>query len=63
LVEAMVALASTMRLQTIAEGIETPEQLDCLCALRYDTGQGFLFSKPMSEPKLSAYLAHERVRA
>ncbi len=43
----MVGLGQALGLQTIVEGIETREQLDRLCELGCDTGQGFYFSKPL----------------
>jgi len=36
-----------MKLQTVAEGIERPEQLERVKALGCDYGQGFLLAKPM----------------
>ncbi|MGA2926778.1 MAG: EAL domain-containing protein [Solirubrobacteraceae bacterium] len=53
---AMLQLASAMRLWTVAEGIETVEQLEQLRKLECDTGQGFLFSTPLGEDELTAYL-------
>ncbi len=46
LVMAIVTLAHNLKLNVIAEGIETPEQLAFLRLLRCDEGQGFLFGKP-----------------
>ncbi len=47
LVEAMVGLGHVLGLNTIAEGIETQGVLDRLMALGCETGQGFLFGKPV----------------
>jgi diguanylate cyclase (GGDEF)-like protein/PAS domain S-box-containing protein len=47
LASAILRLGSTMRLRTIAEGIETPAQRERLRAIGADLGQGFLFGKPM----------------
>jgi diguanylate cyclase (GGDEF)-like protein/PAS domain S-box-containing protein len=44
IVELIMSIAHKMKFQTIAEGIETSKQLDCLRDLRCDLGQGFLFS-------------------
>lgn len=44
---AVVALAKNMRMEAIAEGIETPEQLEHLRRIGCNAGQGFLFSKPV----------------
>jgi len=47
IVEAIIRLAQALGLQTVAEGIETREQLDFLREKGCDLGQGFLFSKPV----------------
>ena len=44
---AIVELAGTLGLRTIAEGIETDEQRDFVTALGCDIGQGYLFSRPI----------------
>ena len=36
-----------MKLKTVAEGIERPEQLERVKELGCDYGQGFLLAKPM----------------
>jgi diguanylate cyclase (GGDEF)-like protein/PAS domain S-box-containing protein len=43
IVGAVVGLARALRLSTVAEGIETPEQFQQLRALGCEVGQGFLF--------------------
>ncbi len=43
---AIISLAHALGLQTIAEGIETGDQLDLLAALGCDVAQGFLFARP-----------------
>lgn len=47
LVESIVALARRLGMRTVAEGIETEDQLEELLALDCDMGQGYLFAKPM----------------
>jgi diguanylate cyclase len=44
---AIVALGRALNLQTIAEGIETPEQLSQLRAMVCDQAQGYYFAKPL----------------
>ncbi|MDP9018268.1 MAG: EAL domain-containing protein, partial [Candidatus Eremiobacteraeota bacterium] len=46
IVRAIVSLAGSLKLQVIAEGIETREQAVQLAALGIDYGQGFYFAKP-----------------
>src|SRR5439155_10139466 len=46
-IRSVVQLAASMKLQTVAEGIERPEQLERVKALGCDYGQGFLLAKPM----------------
>jgi EAL domain-containing protein (putative c-di-GMP-specific phosphodiesterase class I) len=48
-----------MRLETIAEGIESVEQLDCLKQLRCELGQGYHFSQPLAGAELTDYLERQ----
>jgi diguanylate cyclase (GGDEF)-like protein len=64
IVRAVVGLARSLGITTIIEGIETKEQLAGAKADGCDEGQGYLFAKPMPEPKLAAFLAEcDRVAA
>lgn len=47
LVRAVLTLGDALEMNVIAEGIETPEQLDVLLRLGCAMGQGFLFSPPL----------------
>lgn len=47
-VEAITGMARGMNLRTIAEGVETKEQLDVLVSLGCEQIQGFYFGKPLS---------------
>jgi len=47
IVVAIINMAHTLNLKTIAEGIETEEQWNFLRLLRCDMGQGFYLSKPL----------------
>jgi EAL domain-containing protein (putative c-di-GMP-specific phosphodiesterase class I) len=47
LVTAILAIAQTMGMKVIAEGIETADQLAHLRSLNCDFGQGYFFSKPL----------------
>jgi diguanylate cyclase (GGDEF)-like protein/PAS domain S-box-containing protein len=55
-VRSIIRLAGTLRLHTIAEGIERPEQAGRLRTLGADYGQGFHFAPPLSAEELAAYL-------
>ena len=45
LTRAIVQLAAALGLEVVAEGIETPAQLELVRELGCDLGQGFLFSQ------------------
>ncbi len=47
IVTAIIAMAHTLNLKTIAEGIETEEQWKFLRLLRCNMGQGYYISKPL----------------
>ena len=47
IVKTVIALAQTLRLDLLAEGVETPAHLMTLRALGCDRFQGYLFSKPV----------------
>jgi EAL domain-containing protein (putative c-di-GMP-specific phosphodiesterase class I) len=47
IVETIVTLASKLKMDVVAEGIETEDQLAALNAFNCHYGQGYLFSKPM----------------
>jgi diguanylate cyclase (GGDEF)-like protein len=56
LARTIVELGRGMRLETIAEGIETVEQLEQLRQLDCQLGQGYHFSVPLGDAELTAYL-------
>jgi EAL domain-containing protein (putative c-di-GMP-specific phosphodiesterase class I) len=43
-----------LRIETVAEGIERPQQRDGLRALGCTLGQGFLFARPMPPEEFSS---------
>ena len=63
LVEAIMRLATTMALDTIAEGVERPEQLESLQALGCAQIQGFYFSRPLSPDDVAGFLGANRAEA
>jgi diguanylate cyclase (GGDEF)-like protein/PAS domain S-box-containing protein len=64
LVEAILAMAASLGLEVVAEGIETAEQADALRRRGCWRGQGFLFAPPLPAAELAARLvaaAQERL--
>ncbi len=57
LTRAIVQIARTLGLETVAEGIEQIEQLSALRSLGCDLGQGYYFARPLSPVHMDAYLA------
>jgi EAL domain-containing protein (putative c-di-GMP-specific phosphodiesterase class I) len=47
IVEAVIAMAKSLKLSVIAEGVETEEQLASLTRLKCNEYQGYYFSKPV----------------
>lgn len=47
IVQTIVALAHSLRLRVIAEGVETEQQLELLRGLKVDWAQGFYYAKPL----------------
>jgi diguanylate cyclase (GGDEF)-like protein len=55
--KAIIVLAETLHLTTVAEGIERESQADQLRALGCHRGQGYLLAEPMSEHEFIGFLA------
>lgn len=58
---AIIAMAKSMRLNIVAEGVETAEQLAFLKSRECDVAQGFGFSPPLSRKDFDAYLKQNRI--
>jgi len=54
--QAIVELGRALRLDMIAEGIETRDQADWFRALGIQLGQGFHFARPMPNAEVERYL-------
>ncbi len=50
--QAIIALAESLQMKVIAEGVETKDQLDLLRRYHCDEMQGYLFARPMPANKL-----------
>jgi EAL domain-containing protein (putative c-di-GMP-specific phosphodiesterase class I) len=55
--QAVVAMAHGLRLRTVAEGVETQEQLEWLKRFGCDEVQGYLFSKALPADEMGRFLA------
>jgi len=56
LVDAMIRIGKTLRLETVAEGVERVDQADRLRMLNCDIGQGYLFSRPLPSDAVTTLL-------
>ena len=57
IVETVVQLGRSLQLEVIAEGVEDEEQAEALRRIGCDSGQGYLFGRPMALAQLAELLA------
>ncbi|WP_044871338.1 EAL domain-containing protein [Pseudomonas sp. LFM046] len=57
IVRTIIALAQVLELKVVAEGVETPSQLELLRQLGCHYGQGYLFAKPLNAADAQTLLA------
>lgn len=57
IVEAIMAMAHKLKLNVVAEGVETQEQFDCLKAMGANEMQGYFFSRPIPAADYTKLLA------
>lgn len=62
ILEFSMHLAKMLRLQTVAEGVETEEQVERISKLGGDYIQGYYFSKPLPKNQFEAYIEQEKQR-
>ncbi len=62
IVKAIIAMAHTLKLSVVAEGVETEQQLAILRELGCDVMQGYLLSPPVPAEEASKFLIKERLR-
>ncbi|MGO9447888.1 MAG: putative bifunctional diguanylate cyclase/phosphodiesterase [Solirubrobacteraceae bacterium] len=56
LLHTLVQLGKSLSIETLAEGIEQPRELSLLQAEQCDSGQGFLFARPLDTAAAEAFL-------
>jgi EAL domain-containing protein (putative c-di-GMP-specific phosphodiesterase class I) len=56
IVTAVINMARSLELLVVAEGVETQEELDFLCAHDCDEAQGYFFSRPMPPRRFARLL-------
>lgn len=59
IVRTIIALARTLGLTTVAEGVETMEQLELVRAMQCDEAQGYIIARPMPVAELEKYLSQK----
>jgi cyclic di-GMP phosphodiesterase Gmr len=59
-VRAIVDLARSLRLEVVAEGVETIEDAEVLRKIGCMTAQGYLFSRPLGAADLTTWLEHHK---
>jgi len=57
IIQAILALAGSLGMRTVAEGVETAGHLLALRELHCDSGQGYLFARPLAANDVEALLA------
>lgn len=60
-IQSVVELANRLHVKTVAEGIETPEQLAYLQTIHCDEIQGYIFSRPLPVPEFEQWELERRV--
>ncbi|MGH9011644.1 MAG: putative bifunctional diguanylate cyclase/phosphodiesterase, partial [Acidimicrobiia bacterium] len=63
IVAAMIAMAHALKLEVVAEGVETEAQQSFLARNGCDMAQGFLFGRPVAPAEIEAMLRPESVLA
>lgn len=62
IVEAVMAMSESLRLNVVAEGVETREQLHYLESLGCDYAQGFIISRPLPASEVLTLIRHSNLQ-
>jgi diguanylate cyclase (GGDEF)-like protein/PAS domain S-box-containing protein len=60
IVRAIIQMAHSLNLRTIAEGVESMEMLEQLRKFQCDEAQGYYFARPLPAQEMGAFLAQRR---
>ncbi len=60
LTQAVIAMAHSLRMMVVAEGVETQEQAELLREQGCDEFQGFLFGRPVLPEEFGRFLGREK---
>jgi len=61
LVRSQIQLAKALHIETVAEGVEEPYQLDFLLGEGCSSAQGFLLSRPIGASEIDAFMGLSRI--
>jgi len=61
LVHSQIQLAKALHIETVAEGVEEPYQLDFLLGEGCNSAQGFLLSRPIGASEIDAFMGLSRI--
>ncbi len=60
IIHTIISLAHSLGMETIAEGIETIDQMQQLCSLNCTFGQGYFFAKPLDAEHITRLLQDKK---
>ncbi|MEL7113596.1 MAG: EAL domain-containing protein, partial [Pseudomonadota bacterium] len=63
IMQSIINLAKQMKVEMVAEGIETREQLNLLRQLKCQQGQGYLLGRPIPAASMEKYVKSRRMVA
>lgn len=60
LVKTIILLGESLKIEVVAEGIETQEQIKILQKLKCNWGQGYFFARPLDSQKATQFLINQQ---